>query len=156
MSHIISTSQQQCTESAGIANLQSSYVVSQGFGELVKLADEEELVAAFLSYIVHHKVFSEEPFASQFEKAASLAKTAPRLLHDSIRVEDSLAKHKGWNAATWSLWGGQYGDAGRGDLQTGIWPVDSGVVADEDGAQKVDGGWGTETGRCSFLHQTAG
>jgi hypothetical protein len=114
-------------------------------GQLRK-ADDTELVAAFLTYVVHHKVFPEEPFASRFERAASLARTAPRLLVDSIRVEDALAKPKGWNAATWTLWGGQYGDAGRGSLHMDAWPVDSGMEEDA-GFQTVDGGWAVQTGK---------
>lgn len=112
-------------------------------------------MAAFLSYIVHHKVFPEEPFTSHFQKAASLARTAPRLLKDSLRVEDALAKHKGWNAATWALWGGQYGDAGRGDLDVGVWPVASGDKVDGE-LQEVDGGWGAENGKCSSSPKTVG
>jgi len=118
--------------------------------EHVWVADKAELMAAFLSYIVHHKVFPEEPFASRFERAASLARTAPRLLVDSIRVEDALANPKGWNAATWTFWGGQYGDAGRGNLHTDVWPVDSGKQYDT-GLQMVDGGWDVETGKCQSV-----
>jgi hypothetical protein len=115
-----------------------------------------ELVAAFLSYVVHHKVFPEEPFASNFENAASLARTAPRLLRDSILVEDALADYKGWNAATWALWGGQYGSAARGSLQMGVWPVDSGTVLIDNVAPRADGGWGTETGQCSVISRPSG
>jgi hypothetical protein len=109
-------------------------------------------VAAFLSYVVHHKVFSDEPFASRFEKAASLARTSPRLLTDSLRVEEALAHKTGWNAATWTLWGGQYGDAGRGGLQIGEWAVDSGDAPYDDGRQDVDGGWGEEYGKRLLKH----
>lgn len=115
-------------------------------------ADGIEIVAAFLAYVVHYKVFPEEPFASRFEKAAILARTAPRLLNDSIRVEDALEKHKGWNSGTWNLWGGQYGEAGRGDLQAGVWPVASGISADRDEAHKLDGGWGSEPGKRLSTH----
>lgn len=107
-------------------------------------------MSAFLSYVDHHQVFPEQPYASRFAAAAAIARTGPRLLLEALRVEDALARSEGWNAATWSLWGGQYGGADRGSMQTEEWPVESGLVQNSDSGKTGDGGWSADAGAVVF------
>jgi hypothetical protein len=77
---------------------------------------------------------------------AALARTGPRLLLDALRVEDAVARLEGWNAATWSLWGGQYGGADRGSVQTEEWPVETGMAEGAEIGSNDDGGWSADAG----------
>jgi hypothetical protein len=113
---------------------------------LRRVANLSEIAAAFFAYLVYYNVFPEEPFASDFRQAATIAQSAPRLLLDALRVETALEEHQGWNAATWTLWGGQYGGAERGNLLASEWPTET-VMSNDKKDEIGDGGWGIKSGK---------
>lgn len=70
-------------------------------------------MATYFAYIDHYKVFTDSPLDKQFERAARLASLSPRLLREAHTVEENIARARGINRATWTVWGGQYGMAER-------------------------------------------
>jgi hypothetical protein len=94
-----------------------------------------------MAYVVHCKVFPELDLASEMNKAAVIARTAPRQLQQARLLDDELDRVSGWNRTAWSLcrsspsgavaanqplaWLDTTRDEGR-DIDDGGWKVDPG------------------------------
>ncbi|WVQ96553.1 hypothetical protein IAU59_003658 [Kwoniella sp. CBS 9459] len=102
------------------------------------------ITAAFMSYLVHHNVFSEPNLNAAFKRAADIARAAPQQLVETKQLEDAISLGSGWNRACWTIWGGNYGGPERGGLEKeeNQWGTKSQNVYDEEAEKEADAqGW---------------
>lgn len=72
-----------------------------------------------------------------FEDAVVVARTASRKLQYAKALEDVVCNPRGWNAAAWKIWGGEYGTREREGSE--YEPSEETAVVD---SPPDDGGWG--------------
>ncbi|WVR06546.1 hypothetical protein IAU60_003577 [Kwoniella sp. DSM 27419] len=112
------------------------------FDPAYKLA---EITAAFMWYLIHHDVVSEEPIRSHLAAAAEIARAAPAQLLDALSLENALSADMGWNRCCWLIFGGSYGSGKRGGVsQTAFEWASSGrhVSSDLEMSRQADAaGW---------------
>jgi hypothetical protein len=110
------------------------------------------MVAAFMTYIVHCEVFPEPDLSQRFARATDLARSASRGLLAAKELEGALTNLRGWNRASWSAFGGAYGQAERGGMEKEVQAWDTG--ADTFKPEKDDdGGWIVEQGNTHRLYR---
>lgn len=112
-----------------------------------------DITSAFLSFVSFHRVLSESELTTSIAQAAKIARSARRQLLEAKILEEQLCNGMGWNRASWTVWGGQYGGVERGGLEyeESSWPV-SGDSSASTGCEVDDGGWKVESS-VSFLFE---